>query len=211
MENPIKIIPVTDKKLKRLFAYYLYAAAVFIIILLLCLIAGKYARSLDGTLNSLAKLRSSLIRIRDFTADMKETIAASNSVIPSYYFVDTPEKSLLMSLDTLKTTMPNTEIIVSGFVTKEGEVSLPVTIRGFISDYSTFINNIGRLQAMKFPFFSIQNLVMKKTAITASEKKSEKQSVAYEIIGELRLPKETQTAEVSPPPGRLPARKPVGG
>jgi len=178
---------------------------------LLCLIAGKYSRSLDGTLNSLAKLRSSLIRIRDFTADMKKTIAASNSVIPSYYFVDTPEKSLLMSLDTLKTTMPNTEIIVSGFVTKEGEMSLPVTIRGFISDYSTFINNIGRLQSMKFPFFSIQNLVMKKTAITASEKKSEKQRVAYEIIGELRLPKETQTTEVSPPPGRLPARKPVGG
>lgn len=207
MENPIKRIPVKDNKLKRLFTYYLYAASVFIIILLLCLIASEYTRSLDETLNSLAKLRNNLIRISDFTADMKKTIVASNNVIPSHYFVDTPEKSLLMSLDTLKTTMPNTEIVVSGFTTKEGEVSLPVTIRGFVGDYSTFINNIGRLQAMKFPFFSIQNLVMKKTAITVSEKKSERQRVTYEIIGDLRLPKATQTAGVSPPPGKLPARK----
>jgi len=211
MENPIKRIPVTDNKLKRLFAYYLYAASVFIIILLLCLVAGEYARSLDETLNSLAKLRSSLIRISNFTADMKKTIAASESVIPSHYFVDTPEKSLLVSLDTLKTTMPNSEITVSGFITKDGEVSLPVTIKGLVGDYSLFINNIGRLQAMKFPFFSIQSFVMKKTAITASEKKSEKQLVVYEIIGELRLPKETQTTEASPPPGKPPVRRPVGG
>ncbi len=209
MENPIKRVPVTDNKLKRLFTYYLYAASVFLIILLLCLVAGEYARSLDETLNSLAKLSSGLIRISDFTADMKKTIAASDSVIPSHYFVDTPEKSLLMSLDTLKTTMPNTEITVSGFITKEGEMSLPVTIKGFVGDYSIFVNNIGRLQVMKFPFFSIQSLIMKKTAVTASEKKSGKQLVAYEIIGELRLPKETQTAGASQPPEKLPARKPV--
>jgi hypothetical protein len=211
MENPIKRIPVTDNKLKKLFAYYLYAASVFIIILLLCLIEREYAGSLDETLNSLAKLRSSLIRISNFTADMKKTIAASGSVIPSHYFIDTPEKSLLVSLDTLKTTMPNSEITVSGSITKDGEVSLPVTIKGLVGDYSLFINNIGRLQAMKFPFFSIQSLIMKKAAITASEKKSEKQLVVYEIIGELRLPKEVQTTEGSPPPGKPPVRRPVGG
>ncbi|OPY79690.1 MAG: hypothetical protein A4E64_00334 [Syntrophorhabdus sp. PtaU1.Bin058] len=212
MENPIKRIPVTDNKLKRLFAYYLYAASAFIIILLLCLIAREYSRSLDETLNSLAKLRSSLIRISNFTTDMKKTIAASGSVIPSHYFVDTPEKSLLVSLDTLKSIMPNAEIGVSGFVTKEGEVSLPVTIKGLVGDYSIFINNIGRLQAMMFPFFSIQNLAMKKTAITGFEKKNEKQLVVYEIVGELKLPKEAaQTAGASPPPGKLPVRKPVGG
>lgn len=210
MENPIiKRIQVADSKLKRLFTYYLYAASIFIIILLLCLIAGEYTRSLNETLNSLDKLRSGLFRISDFAADMKKTIASSNNIIPSHYFVDTPERSLLMSLDALKTTMPNTELVVSGFVAKEGEMSLPVTIRGFVGDYSTFINNIGILQAMKFPFFSIQNLIMKKTAITGFEKKSEKQRVTYEIVGELRLPRETQTAGVSPPPGKLPARKPM--
>ncbi len=210
MENPIiKRIQITDSKLKRLFAYYLYAASAFIIILLLCLIAGGYARSLDETMSSLDKLRSSLFRISDFTVNMKKTIASSNNVIPPHYFVDTPERSLLMSLDVLKTTMPNTELIVSGFVTKEGETGLPVTIRGFIGDYSTFINNIGILQAMKFPFFSIKNLIMKKAAITGSEKRSEKQHVMYEIVGELRLPREAQTAGASPPPEKLPARKPI--
>jgi len=211
MENPIKRIPVTDKKLRRLFTYYLCAASVFIVVLLIGLIAGEYARSLDETLNSLVKLRSNLIRISEFTAYMKKTIALSNNVIPSHYFVDTPEKSLLVGLDLLKATMSNAEMIVSGFTTKKDEMSLPVTIRGFVGDYSTFINNIGKLQAMKFPFFSIQNLVMKKTTVTASEKKGEKQRVAYEIVGELRLPKEAQTAEVSPPPGEPPVGRPMNG
>lgn len=211
MENPIKRIPVTDVKLRRLFTYYLYAASVFIVVLLFCLIASKYAGSQDETLSSLAKLRSNLLRISEFTASMKKTIAASNNVIPSHYFIDTPEKSLLVSLDTLKTTMPNAEIAVSGFAVKEGEVSLPITIKGLVGDYSTFINNIGKLQAMKFPFFSIRSLVMKDIAFTVSVKKSEKQRVVYEIVGELRLPKETQTAEASPPPGRLSAKKPPVG
>jgi hypothetical protein len=208
MENPIiKRIQVTDSKLKRLFIYYLYAASVFIIVLLACLITGEYARSMDETLTSLAKLRSNLIKISDFTTDMKKTIAASNNIIPSHFFSDTPEKSLLMSLDTVKATMLHTELVVPGFITKEGDMSLPVTIKGFVGHYPTFINNIGRLQGMKFPFFSIHSLIMRKTEAAASEKKGERQRVVYEIMGDLRLPAETQTAAVPPPPQKLPARK----
>ncbi len=191
MENPIiKRMQVTDSKLKRLFAYYIYAAAFFIVVLLLGLLTGEYARSLTETLSNLDKLRNSLFRISDFTGDMKKTITASGSVIPPNYFVDVPEKSLLISLDVLKATIPNTELIVSGFTAKEGEVSLPVIIKGFVDDYSTFINNIGRLQAMKFPFFTINSLIMKKAAITAPGKKGEQQRIAYEMTGELRMPKE---------------------
>jgi hypothetical protein len=211
MENPIiKRMQVTDSKLKKLFAYYIYAAAVFIIVLLLGLITGEYARSLDETLNSLEKLRSGLFRVSDFTGDMKKTIAASGSVIPSNYFVDAPEKSLLISLDALKATMPNAELIVSGFAAKEGEVNLPVTMKGPIDDYSTFINNIGKLQAMKFPFFSINSLVMKRPTVTAPEKKGEQQRIAYEMTGELRMPKEMQTAGTSVPPGKIPPGKSAG-
>jgi len=63
---------------------------------------------------------------------------------------------------------------------------------------------------MKFPFFSINSLVMRKAAVTTSDKKSEQQRVAYEIAGELRLPKEAQAAGGSTPPGSPPARKMVG-
>ena len=211
MENPIiKKMQVTDSRLKKLLTYYLYAAFIFIVILLLGLITGEYARSLDETLNSLTKLRNSLIKISDFTGDMKKTIAASGKVIPANYFVDAPEKSLMMSLDTLKATMPNTVLAVSGFAATEGEVNLPVTMKGFVDDFTTFVNNIGKLQAMKFPFFSINGLVMRKTAVMTSDKKSEQQRVAYEIAGELRLPKEAQAAGGSAPPGSPPARKMVG-
>jgi hypothetical protein len=68
-----------------------------------------------------------------------------------------------------------------------------------MNGYSALVSDIGKLQSLKFPFFSVKSMTMKKgetiQVVNEANEIGEKKVTVYEINGELRLPKNGETAK----------------
>ncbi len=202
MEGLEKKLGLTDKKLRRFFHLYAAAAAVFVVILAICVLAREYTMSFDETARNLEKIRLGLVRIERATKDMHQSIATVEQAVPLRLFAETPQKQLLAGLDDLKNTMKSSVINISDIATKENRIVLPISIRGFMTDYSLFVNDIGKLQAMKFPFMTIQSIVIKKEdadSATGSGEQKKVRRIVYEITGELTTLSGDSTAAPAKP------------
>jgi hypothetical protein len=129
---------------------------------------------------------------------MKRSVDTINGVISPDYFSNSSEKQLLMGLDALKLNMRDSTITVTEISYKDTEIGLPVVIKGPMRGYTYFVSDIGTLQSLGFPFFTIQDISIKKgEAGTTKEggEQIERQEITYEINGELRLPKSSQALQ----------------
>jgi hypothetical protein len=193
MENITNKILLQDKKLRRLFISYVVVSVIFLAVILLCIVVREYVGSLDETLKALHGFRANINKIEGATADMKRSVETINATISPDYFSNSSEKQILIGLDTLKTSMRNDIMTVTEFMYTDAEISLPVTIRGVVSSYSSLVGDIGKLQSLKFPFFSIKGITIKKgetiRVVREGNDIGEKQATVYEISGELRLPR----------------------
>jgi hypothetical protein len=148
------------------------------------IISKRYNDSLSNTQKKLQAARSNLISMKDVQGDMGKTITDLKEIVPSDFASRTPEERIFTGLDELKFRMKNAEIVVTNMEYKGDEVSLPVTIKSSISgkaaakDYASFVNDIGYLQSMGFPFFTIGSISMVQS--------QDRASVSYEIKGALK-------------------------
>jgi hypothetical protein len=199
MENITDKIFIQDRKLKRLFISYIVVSVIFLAVIILCIFAREYADSLNETSKGLLSFRTNIATIKDTTIDMKHSVETINTTISPEYFSNSSEKQLLMGLDVLKTTMKNDTVMVTEFLYTDAEISLPVSIRGVMSSYSSLVNDIGKLQSLKFPFFFIKSITIKKgetiQVVKETNETGERKATVYEINGELRLPKSNETAK----------------
>lgn len=209
MESVEKKTGMTDRKLRRLLRLYAAASAVFIVILALGVLAREYAMSFDETAANLERIRLGLVRIERATKDMKQSIAAVEQVVPLRLFTETPERQLLAGLDELKSSMKGSVINITDISSRDNKIVLPISIKGVITDYSLFVNDVGKLQAMRFPFMTIQNIAIKKEdagtdKAAGGQKRPDR--IVYEITGELTtLSGDTSTAAGTP--GNAPVRR----
>lgn len=188
MEGSEKRTGITDRKFKRLLRLYGIASAVFVIILTAGVLAREYAMSFDETSRNLERIRLGLVRTERATRDMEQSIKDVERVIPLKVFAETPERQLLAGLDELKNTMKIAVVRITDISSKEGRIMLPISIKGLITDYSIFVNDVGKLQAMRFPFMSIQGIVIKREEVgqdQASGGQKKAYRLVYEITGEL--------------------------
>ena len=199
MENITDKIIFQDRKLKRLFMSYIVVSVIFLAVIILCIVVREYADSLNETLKELLSFRTNITRIKDTTVDMKHSVETINATISPDYFSNSSEKQLLMGLDALKTTMKNDAVMVTEFLYTDAEIGLPVSVRGAMNSYSSLVSDIGKLQSLKFPFFSIKGITMKKgetiQVVNEANEIGERKVTVYEINGELRLPKSGETAK----------------
>jgi hypothetical protein len=199
MENITGRIIFQNRKLKRLFISYIVVSVIFIAVITLCIVVGKYADSLNATLRDLLTFRTNITRIHETTVDMKRSMETINANISPDYFSNSSEKQLLMGLDDLKTTMKNDAVTVTEFLYTDTEIGLPVSVRGVMNGYSSLVSDIGKLQSLKFPFFSLKSMTMKKgetiQVVNEANEIGEKKVTVYEINGELRLPQSGETAK----------------
>lgn len=199
MEKITDKIIFQDRKLKRLIMSYIIVSVIFLAVIVLCIIVREYSGSLKETLKELRSFRTNITRIKDTTIDMKHSVETINATISSDYFSNSSEKQLLMGLDVLKTTMKNDAVMVTEFLYTDTEINLPVSIRGVMSGYPSLVSDIGKLQSLKFPFFSIKGITMKKgetiQVVKEANEIGERKATVYEINGDLRLPKSVEAVK----------------
>ncbi len=170
--------------MKRSLSYYIISGMLFLMVLTGVIISKRYSDSLFNTQKKLQTARMNLVSMKDAQVDMEKTIADLKAIVPSDFASRTPEEHIFIGLDELKFRMKNAEIVVTNMEYKGDEVSLPVTIKSSISgkaagkDYASFMNDIGYLQSMGFPFFYIGSISMVQS--------QDRASVSYEIKGALK-------------------------
>jgi hypothetical protein len=173
-----------QKKLKPLFTSYIITLAIFLLLLSCAVLFTRYAASLDETLSKFQVVKVNLIKVRNVIGDMKATLIDAAKLISPGVSKESSATHMYMGLDRLRSHVGNAQITAAAIEDKGNELIMPVTITGPIADYPAFLNSVGRLQSMKFPFFAVTNLIM--TRNIAGDGGA---SFSFEIRGMLSTPK----------------------
>lgn len=197
MGNILKGLLSSDNRLQKLFFYYVIAGVIFFFVLTICIVIHEYSRSLDQTLLELQKFEMNFGKIKEATKDFNQSVHKIKTMVPPDYFLISSEKQLLTGFDVLKTNAGDSAVTISEILYADEEISLPVTIKGHLKNYSDFVNNTGRLQAYKFPFYSIETVSISKDSASPSAPQeaagqASKNLFIYEVTGNLKLPRSSQ-------------------
>jgi hypothetical protein len=176
-----------DRKLKRLLALYLAAATGCAIIACFGILADRYAASLMETFDIYQTLKINKANVKNSIKTMDASMARLRAEIPQDFSREAVESSILLTFDELKSRLKGCQVSIGSLERKEAEITLPVTIQGMLTDYRVFLNNIGALQALKFPFFAISEVSFGKSEEISKEGKDKKMPVLFEIKGALTM------------------------
>jgi hypothetical protein len=169
-----------DTHLKRWFVAYAASALCCAIIVSAGVLVNRYAAAQLETFNVYQTLLVNKSNMKNAIKNMDVAIAQIRSEIPGDLGREALQADILVAFDDLKSRFKNCQVAIAGFQRHEDEISLPVTIRGPVTNYHKFLDDIGYLQERKFPFFFIAEI-----AVTKSERsdKEEKEPVVFEIKG----------------------------
>lgn len=170
--------------MKKSFFYYIISGILFLTVLSGVIILRQYSNFLHDMQKKLqiAKINQDLMN--EALIDMERNMKDLKTIIPLDFGAKMPEDRIFAAIDDMKFRMKDYEIVVGDIVYKDEEVSMTATIKYSISgravtkSYTSFVNNIGYLQSMSFPFFSIGSISMKQS--------QDKASIVCEIRGALK-------------------------
>lgn len=169
-----------DKRLKRQFFYFIATGLLFSAILTTGIVIKKYGDSLFELSAKLRPIKADLDRMKAAASDIERTISEAKAAMPPGLGLKSRETAIFNSLDELKSRFRDAQISAGDINFRDEEFNLPVAVKASLRDYTVLVNDIGYLQSLRFPFFSV-------SAVTISEGADE--SVNYEIKGAFRMPK----------------------
>ncbi|GER93733.1 hypothetical protein A45J_1489 [hot springs metagenome] len=166
------------------YSCFIISGILFLTVLSGAVISKRYANSLHDMHKKLQTVKMNHVLMKEAVIDMEKTMTDLKTIVPSDFGTKMPEDRIFTAIDDLKFRMKDYEINVANIGYNGEEVNMPVTIKSSISrktatkSYAGFVNNIGYLQSMSFPFFSISSISMKQS--------QDKVSVICEIRGTLK-------------------------
>jgi hypothetical protein len=174
-------------------------------ILLLATLSGaivmkKYVESLYATLDRLQEFNIQYIKVRAAIDDIEKSSIRLKSMLPEDSSGQSKEEHMLIALDDLKSKAGPSEIVVTNIEDKGADLQLAVTIRALMKDYTSFVNFVGYLQSLKFPFFGIMGIKIQRSD------DPNVRVTSFEIKGALKFPKTTsgiQEGAIKRVPGKL--------
>ncbi|MCL4455998.1 MAG: hypothetical protein M1147_02640 [Nitrospirae bacterium] len=173
-------------KLKHLLTAYIAVSILLIAVVSGIIVAKKYGDSAFATLKSLQTAKQNVFSMREAIEDIDKTIAEAKMILPDAFNKKTAEELMYIRIDELKSRFRDAEVSITNIEYKGNEISMPVGIKANkMKDYTAFVNNIGYLQSLKFPFFFISSV-----AVFQSQDKT---SVSYEIKGTLKTLKDSRS------------------
>lgn len=149
------------------------------VVILGLIVIGKYYESLQKTAGQLETVKTTLSRKGVSSHELDTILTRMKVLAPSDLYTKTKEEHIFLAIDNLKSRFIDAEVAVTNFEDRGDTVSMPVAIKGILKNYSGFVNEIGYLTALKFPFFSINTLSLSIKDAT----------IIYVINGALLMPK----------------------
>ncbi|MCE5312527.1 MAG: hypothetical protein LLF86_05185 [Nitrospiraceae bacterium] len=160
---------------------------IFAVVLAAALVQDKKEKALQKRAGELQRSAIAAMRLKPAAADLQQLIAKADSVVPAGYGAMNPETEIFRALDNIKKIFRYSELRVSDIDNANNMVSMPLTIKSYVNDYTFFADNVSKLQALSFPFFSLSNVSLSRS--------KDDGSVVAEINGRLWFPAKQQAQE----------------
>jgi len=190
----------TKERIRKSFFIFALGGIFLLVTLSAAIVMKKYVDSLYATLDRLQEFNVQYIKVRAAIDDIEKLSKRLKSMLPGDSSGQSKEEHMLMALDDLKSKAGPSELVVANIEDKGVDLQLAVTIRAPMKDYTSFVNFVGYLQSLKFPFFGITGMKIQRSddpnALVTS----------FEIIGILKFPKTTpgiQEGAIKRIPGNL--------
>jgi hypothetical protein len=187
METMRPMLSETKRRQRKLFVTYGLSGIMLVLALSGAILTKKYTDSLYATFDRLQEFNVQYIKVRAAVDDIEKSTARFKTLLPQDSSRRSVEEIMLMTLDDIKAKAGAAEIAVTNIEDKGIDIQLPVTIRSPLKDYTSFVNYIGYLQSLKFPFFGLTGVKIQKSEDTTSS------AASFEIKGFLKYPKATPT------------------
>jgi len=200
MEIIKPIFSETKGRLRKLLLVYGLTGVIMLITLSGAILMKKYVDSLYATLDRLQEFNIKYIKVRSATDDIEKSLIRLRSLMSVDSAEQSKEERMLMALDDLKTKAGSSEIKVANIEDKGADLQLPLTVRSPLKDYTSFVNFVGYLQSLKFPFFCITGIKIQRSDDPAAS------ATSFELKGALKFPKAIpgfQEAQAKKVPGKL--------
>jgi hypothetical protein len=168
------------KKMERLFLFSAVAA-----IILLSVLAGvrKLERCQTERVAGLRQAKANLVLMQQNAADMEQTAAQLALLTPAQVRERSPETLLYGKLDEIKALFPKAGLTVGGIEDSPEGLKLPFTLKLIDTDYTAFVNGLGRMRAAAIPFVAVRNVVIAQAADQG------KPVVTYDVEGTVSVPR----------------------
>ena len=183
MEIIRSIFSETKGRFRKLLLVYGLTGGIMLITLSGAILMKKYVDSLYATLDKLQEFNIKYIKVRSATDDIEKSLLRLKSLLSVDFAEQSIEEHMLITLDDLKTKAGSSEIVVANIEDKGADLQLPLTVRSPLKDYSSFVNFVGYLQSLKFPFFGITGIKIQRSDDPAASVTS------FELKGALKFPK----------------------
>lgn len=166
-----------DQRLKKSYLTYIFAAILFTVTLSSAVVVQKYSSEMRDTVDKLKTLSGSSVRVKRATQSAHDSIGLIKKEIPAGYLSSPTENLIFQTVDTIRESSRNAEVVIESTQDQDNEVGLPIIIKGALDDYASFVGLLHFLESLRFPFFSTSELIMTNEA--------DKQP-SYEIKGSIR-------------------------
>lgn len=171
------------KQLKTPLLCYLISGLLLAFVIIFSITIKKHNSSLQETLGKFSRIKINLIRMEAATTDMDLLLSRIKNYIPLDFKERSSQEKIFIALDSLKSRMQKAKIAILNIEDGGDVISLPVNITGKSNSYSDFVNTIGYMMSLKFPFYEINNIIL------SENKEKESAGFSYEISGKLHSPK----------------------
>ncbi len=190
----------TKGRIRKSFFIFGLSGILLLVTLSGAIVMKKYVESLYATLDRLQEFNVQYIKVRAAIEDIEKSSIRIKSMLPEDSSGQSKEEHMLMALDDLKSKAGPSEIVVANIEDKGADLQLAVTIRAPMKDYTSFVNFVGYLQSLKFPFFGITGMKIQRSDDPNAR------VISFEIKGALKFPKKTSSIQEVPTkkvPGKL--------
>lgn len=180
--------------LKQTAVRYMIAGIISGLIIFSALVAGKYERNLRETIQRFELIERNAAKIRQVNVNMDMIMDKVDRILPPNYYSTSNNEYLLLALDTIKSNIKGAEVALTGggtgFEEKAGELSLSVNVKIPVKDYVLLVNQIGELQASRFPNFYIKSIIFDRASGVNASPALQQSAIICSITGYLGIPSE---------------------
>lgn len=122
------------------------------------IVTYNYNFNLADTYRKLQTVKYNMAKMKDLPGTIDKALSDIKLVFPPGQNILTPETQIFTAIDALKLKFAGNEVSFTAMESKDNNISMPVLIKGEFDDYSAFVDSVGYLQSLKFPFFSVEGI-----------------------------------------------------
>jgi len=167
-------------ELKKVVRNHLIAGMIFAVIIFVIRFSFRYGDSLHVTVKQFDSQKNNYQKMSKSVVDIENVMAQIDEMLPAGYHSKGHREHILLAISDIKSVLRFAEVKIVDFKDEGSEIVLPVEISFPVEDYTIMTESIAYIQSFKFPYFSFDNINIKRV--------KDSYEIICKIKGSMRMP-----------------------